>query len=668
MNFPPMPTGLRLLSLAPLFLAGTLVAQSLPIKSNGPSQPPVAADKSADKTPSPDVKLPSVAPESAPGTAGNYSSSTAEGGADKLFDVKSDSIDPESGTMQWKGKTFNIGDSRAMRARFDRFLAAPPPESGYEEYVKLLEDISEKLSSMNFTDTETNRQKRIQEAWNLLFKASKSEFDGDASLTLANQVMKAWRQRTEVNDLNVSIEQQKQLAKRQEDIINDRADSIAERQAGRKSLTTTSGKTSQTQTKTEDATGKRELAGLESEHTASKADIAKTSVQKGLMGVQSKLDFQSMIVSFLAERRFRHCLIASAFYRQIYKASHQEVQVGAKQMKELFPLSDFVPSLESLDSISRDAIKDVGMGLRTFEKMDKVGNKFGAFERLQETYFLGEYEPGVIRLTYEQKQAYADMTRDVRDLQKFGDERDLDAAEETLTRICAVAKDFPAARIRSKIKTAKKASDMAVMAAKQTALLYGKEGVDKASEQIALATKIWPLNPAITEFMSDMTGRADIGSKLIPEFDKLHEGGKFRELYDRKEQFGLALVQDKTRLEKLNGVLEKIGRLEMMLAQANALATQGNRTLAWDVVTEAERTDPSDTKVGALRSLLAPQVADYAKLLADASRAESESRPGPALAAYLAAQDLNRGSKFCQEALDRVTKSLLDSAPTAGAL
>ncbi len=627
----------RHLATAPLLFTGVLLAQGLP--TGHPAAPTTGP----------------AAP--AGGTAGNYSSSTAEGMADRLFDVKSDSVDAESGTLQWKGKTFNLGDTRVIRARFDRFLASPPPESGYDEYSRLIDAITARLSAMNFSDTAANRSRNLQEAWNLLFEASKYEFDGNASVTLANQVMKAWRTRGELENLRIDVIQQKAIQKQQEEILTNRADALVEKSAGKRELNA-SKKANQPA-----VTGVREMALLEEQRAETKAAIAKTEAQRALVGVQTKLEFQSTIVAYMTQRRFRHVLLANAFYRQIYKASHQQVQVGEKEMKELFPVSNFVPSLETLDSVAREAMGDVGTGLRTFEQLDAMGERHAALERLQETFFLGEYEPGIIRLPYAKKRSYVELARDMRDLQKFGDERDLEAAEETLARICALAKDFPAARIRSKIRTARQASDMAVLAAKQAALINGKEGHDKVAEQLALAAKIWPLNPGIKNFMTEMTGRVDLVSQRMPEFDRLHDSGKFRELFERKEEFALALIQDKPRMDKLNEVLRRIGRIEALAEQAEALAAQGNRYLAWDAVQEASKCAPDDSRVAALRSRYAAQVADYAKLLADAARAEGEGRNGAALAAYLAAQDLNRGSKFCQEAVDRLSRAALESTP-----
>ena len=75
------------------------------------------------------------------GGGGDYRSSTAEGGADRLFDVNSDSVDMENGSMQWKGKTFNLGNSRAMRMRFERYLSAPAAGGDMLKYQQLLQRI-----------------------------------------------------------------------------------------------------------------------------------------------------------------------------------------------------------------------------------------------------------------------------------------------------------------------------------------------------------------------------------------------------------------------------------------------------------------------------------------------------------------------------------------------
>jgi hypothetical protein len=128
-------------------------------------------------------------------TSGDYKSSTVEGGADRLFDVNSDSVDMENGSMQWKGKTFNLGNSRLMRARFERYLEAPPASGDVIKYIKILDQIEKLLAPNNVNPS--NYYSCQQEAFNLLFEAAQYEMDGNNSLTIASQVKKIWTMRAE---------------------------------------------------------------------------------------------------------------------------------------------------------------------------------------------------------------------------------------------------------------------------------------------------------------------------------------------------------------------------------------------------------------------------------------------------------------------------------------
>ena len=65
---------------------------------------------------------------------------------DRLFDVNSDSVDMENGSMQWKGKTFNLGNSRAMRMRFERYLASPAAGGDMTKYIATLTQIEKILA------------------------------------------------------------------------------------------------------------------------------------------------------------------------------------------------------------------------------------------------------------------------------------------------------------------------------------------------------------------------------------------------------------------------------------------------------------------------------------------------------------------------------------------
>ncbi|MGF1453174.1 MAG: hypothetical protein ACFB21_13990, partial [Opitutales bacterium] len=139
--------------------------------------------------------------------------------ADRLFDADTDWIDFENGTFKWKGRTFNLGNSRAVRARFERYLAMPPLDENEAAYLDLLAQIKDKLSQVEIVDgvmevkTGVDIDEHIHEAWKLLFEAGNFELDGGVCIDIADKVYNSWRVREENEQLNrarATLEQEKQ--------------------------------------------------------------------------------------------------------------------------------------------------------------------------------------------------------------------------------------------------------------------------------------------------------------------------------------------------------------------------------------------------------------------------------------------------------------------------
>lgn len=579
-------------------------------------------------------------------TSGDYKSSTAEGGADRLFDVNSDSVDMENGSMQWKGKTFNLGNSRLMRARFERYLEAPTPSGDVAKYIKILDRI-EKILAPNAVDS-SNYYSSQQEAFNLLFEAAQFEMDGNNSLTIASQVKKIWTMRAEFRDLNITKNQLEALRKIQEGTIVNRAQRIEEANDDKNS-SPSSGQASVKKT----SQGTTELGYRVKDEARTQAEILAKNAEMTALGLKAQVEFQSQMVGFLLQRRYRHCIIASAFYRVLFKGGNQNIKVGAKEVKEFFPVSDFVPTLESLDTLAREAMNDVNLGMKTVEDLHKQGEIYASFERLQETYFLGEYEPVVMIFDPSKKREMLDLWRDLRELQRIGDERDLANVEGYVNKVKGRAKDFPGTSILSKVNNAINASNMAVLSAKQAALTGDTAKAESALER---AGKIWPQNPQIKEFANQVVSRQDKIGQMIPEFDRLVSESKWREIFNKKLEFALALSTDKARGEKLRQIVNRVGELDANIQKASVLATQNNPYLAWDVLVEASKTESDDLVLAKTRSDIAPLVADYARLIALAEKFEKEGAEAAALNAWLQAQDINPASLACGESIKRLAR------------
>jgi hypothetical protein len=585
------------------------------------------------------------------GTAGDYKSSTAEGGADRIFNVNSDSVDMENGTMQWKGTTMNLGNSRAVRARFERYLAAPTDNGDIKRYVAILDQVQQLLSPQVLTSE--NYYRNQQEAFNLLFKAAEFEIDGNSSLTIASQVQKIWVMKQEFRQIEITKNQLETLRKVQEGIIINRADNIEEANDARSQAATKAkplGKAS---------SGTTELGYKVKDEARTQAEILAKNAEMTALGLKAKVEFQSQMVSFLMARRYRHSLITSAFYRVLFKGGSQNIVVGAKEVKEFFPISDFVPTLESFDMLSREAIKDTSKGMQTVDDLVKQGELYGAFERLQETFFLGEFEPVVMSYPQEKKREMLALWKDLRELQRLGDEHDLGNVEGYVNKVRGRARDFPGAPILSKVTNAMNASNMSLLSAKAAALAGDNAKAEAALER---AAKIWPQNPGVKDFANQVVSRQDTLAQKVPEFDRLFAEAKWRDIYNKKLEYALALAQDKERSEKLRKVVNRVGELDANIQKASVLASQNNPYLAWDVIVETYKAEPDDLVLAKTRSDIAPLVANYAQLIGHAEKLEKDGAEAAALTAWLSAQDLNPASPACGAAVKRLAKSVAESA------
>ena len=585
------------------------------------------------------------------GTAGDYKSSTAEGGADRIFNVNSDSVDMENGTMQWKGTTMNLGNSRAVRARFERYLAAPLDKSDIKRYVAILEQIQSLMSAQNLN--QENYYRNQQEAFNLLFKAAEFDIDANNCLTIASQVQKVWSMKQEFRLIEVTKNQLETLRKVQEGVIINRSDIIEisndERSDG----------SAKGQPLAKASSGVTELGYKVKDEARTQAQILAKDAEMTALGLKAKVEFQSQMVTFLMARRYRHSMITSAFYRTLFKGGSQNIVVGAKEVKEFFPISDFVPTLESFDTLSREAIKDVSNGMRTVEELVSRDEKYAAFERMQETFFLGEFEPVVMSYPQEKKREMLELWRDLRELQRLGDERDLGNVEGYVNKVRGRARDFPGAPILSKVTNAMNASNMSLLSAKGAALAGDNVKAEAALER---AAKIWPQNPGVKDFATQVVNRQDTLAQKVPEFDRLMTESKWRDIYNKKLEYALALAQDKERSEKLRKVVNRVGELDANIQKASVLASQNNPYLAWDVIVEVYKTESDDLVLAKTRSDIAPLVANYAQLIGHAEKLEKDGAEAAALTAWLSAQDLNPASPACGAAVKRLAKSVAENA------
>src|SRR5690606_9103036 len=117
-------------------------------------------------------------------------------------------------------------------------------------------------------------------------------------------------------------------------------------------------------------------------------------------------------------------------------------EVGKKELSSFLPSSDFAMTVETIEFLAREAINDVNNGMESVRSNFDDNRKMAAIERLQETFFLGEYLPAVTQFDPKRKVELLTLFRKVDQARKLADLRDYDAVITLIDEIGALTQDF----------------------------------------------------------------------------------------------------------------------------------------------------------------------------------------------------------------------------------
>ena len=579
-----------------------------------------------------------------PGSGGGiFESGTLERMSDKVFDVNKDSFNLENGQLHWKGKTFDIGNSRLVKSRFERYLSIDADLSEYAKYQSILNEIFAQLSAVN----DRLPPEKIRYMWTKLFDAAEFECDGGGSLLIANVVYLSMRMkneykfyRMEENRKLLEANNAKEIAKNQAKFMEYASDKEKQRFSGSVQRKAANARTQ----------GTTESAYALADYQKELAEFATATATKEAVAMKAITQFQSQAYAFALSRKFQQAQVACMFYRHLYRGNAQEIIVGKDQFQDFFKVSNLTPTMEFLESFAVDARRDVRDGMKSVESLYNAGDRYSALQRLMETFILGEYDPEVYQFDPEKRKVLLKIYRNAATIKELADSKDWGGIEEIIKDINSMASDFPSREILAKVRSAQQASNMYVTAAKQSAAL-GK--TDDVAKNLEKAAELWPLNPEITKFNNDLIGLSTGMIQYAQKFDQLYESGNYREIANEAPEYAATLRNDAERSKKLRDIVVKIGQIDMVLAQVAELEKQNNPYFAWDLLENARQIEPSDPVLARAIAKLAPEVSDYVKVLSDAKKAENEKKYAEALNYYLAAQMIFPASRACRLGIER---------------
>jgi hypothetical protein len=216
-------------------------------------------------------------------------------------------MDPGSDTSTFDGKLWNMNNNRLFRSRFEKYLNAPAETSeADQQYEATINQILTLLSPGKVTSL------NIDSAWKLLPKASEYRSDANLCNSLADVIYSVWLAKNE----SARLEMANRTLQREKSALewNYRMN------LGPSAITSNGPSNTNSPTSTTTLTPQDEarVEPIKEALSDVRATMVNNKLKKEASIVQAKIDFQSLIIQYFAQRRFRHVLIGTRFYRSLF--------------------------------------------------------------------------------------------------------------------------------------------------------------------------------------------------------------------------------------------------------------------------------------------------------------------------------------------------------------
>ncbi len=570
-------------------------------------------------------------------------------------------LNPGDETVTVAGITIPIGDTRIIRARFEKYLSQPPEDSaGAKEYRSNIDRILADLSPFREGGPD------IKAAYKGLPAASAFPTDARICMTLAEAVyvaMLARRDNKNLYKLNAALEEEKQQRIRDGDwktrhdrdqkTGNTKATSGGDNEEANKknSEATTTGRGAQS---LEYAEILRRITEVEA---MKKKNLAQSEVQE----LRSKIQYQANMALWTMQRRYQHVLMASRFYNQIWKDGDSALHIDKNSdVSKMFSESIGVnPTVSTLDSVANEAIQDVNKAIEAVNYLLERDELHTAQKRLLEVFYIGEYLAPVATLELDKKRRIQLYARGLFELYDAMQAKNYNKARELMDKLKETAKDFPSAKAESAITGYTFASDMAIQGAK-AALLAGDQA--KAKEEIQAAAEIWPTNPKLDEF-SDLLDKSGAIVMARNDFDRLLREKNFREIFKRQYEFAPAVQGDSIKVDALRQVVTNIATIDGAIVLARKVDSSGNSFGAWEALYElrSQQQYSKDPRLGEEIEALTPKVSTFVNAIQKAKSFEDAKldETGSAISWYLKALQIYPASDMAEEGFQRLLDRVL---------
>ncbi len=557
-------------------------------------------------------------------------------------------LDPGGEMLSWDGKHWNVNNNRIFGARFEKYLNADAETSAdAAKYRQIIQTILTKLSPYHLSPA------ALDEAYKLLPQASSFEIDASLSDALASSIYSVWQSRRE-NDRIARADQAMDEERRK---VEWNAKMTSANFGGDQPPNSNASKAEQEEwVKNQNQKRDLQMAPYVTRMAEIKGLTAAHQASREFSQLQSKVEFQALIVQFFLQRRFQHVLMATQFYRAVFGEGDTSLKIGDEAKKLFSQTTGMPPTVSVLDSLAKEAMRDSREGVEAYKFLLGKNELESATKRLAEAFAVGEYLPELRTLSRDGKRQALDFTQKSNQLVSALDVKDYTLAARIVHGLEQTAKDFDNSKPMAAIETARTVAAMHLAKAKNAAVANDRVTLEVELRQ---ATEIWPRNPALSELSTAIFSQADVQQKALTDFDQLLSQHNYRQIFDDKMRYIAAVAMSPDRQESLKKVLDDMTSIETAILRAQEVAKRGDSAGAWETVETVFKQFPDDNKLNQVRASLTTEAADFVRTLRTAESLESKQQYGSSLAWYLKAQHIYPASTYASEAVERLVKEVL---------
>ncbi len=562
-------------------------------------------------------------------------------------------LDPASNTVSYNGGKFDVGNNVLLRARFEKYLHQLPDDSAEaKRYRTRMAEILKVTQRASGSRAAVGSEVLVKVGMGLYEISEYPGDDGQAG-ALASAIVSA----LDTQRANLRRDKRNEKLDAEIDRLVRKTNSYNNRNTHRVNKPGESGPTPKSN---------EYLIGANTKDIAAKqATIVKNEGENLASIAASKITYQSMLMSFLVQRRFDHAVIGARAYRHIFRDGDTKLQLKQdSDANKLFTgVGGMPPTVNSIDSLASNARRDVDRNIEAVHNLLAQNKLADATQHLIEAVAIGEYMTSVMTFPAEARQRisrYWDLRK--RSLTALN-ARDYGTVEELADAMKEMDADFDDSMLRSYCAGKKRQSDLCVRNAMK-ALQAGNE--EEFNKQIREAGIIWPRNPNLDKGAEQLT-KLDNHEPAREEFRQLLRDKEYRRIFDNQARYEVVAIDPELR-DSYKEVITLVSTIDVMLAEFATAATHDKvmgPCMAYEKLLARQKADERYAADDKFRDALhnyAVQAHDFVQVLQDAAECEQRHEYGSALSCYYRAQCLYPASDLAREGAERVADIILKAS------